>query len=225
LYCSGRKSNLKDINKSMNHLKRVFKILFTPNEEWHNIAAADESPASLCFGYVFPMVLAGAIAIFIGYGYVGYDSFLIHLKGPNWGWWFGLRHFISGVAVFFIATYVIDALAPFFSSTKNLSRSAQLVAYSSTPFWLSALFSAFPFLGVLSILGLYGVYLFYVGLPIMKNTPPDKRLIFMLVSAILIIVLTWVLQWITGLILNPLFGDPYASSAEDLRNLMNGGSK
>src|SRR5215203_3888071 len=128
----------------MNYLYRAFNILFTPEKEWKIIASTHESLVSLCFGYVLPMVLLGSIALFIGYGYIGYESFLLHLKGLNWGLWFSIRHFVSGIAVFFISTYVIDALGPFFSSTKNLERSARLVAYSSTPFWISVIFKASP---------------------------------------------------------------------------------
>ena len=205
----------------MNYFQRAFNIVFTPEKEWKNITSGHESLVSLFVGYVLPMVLLGSLALFIGYGFIGYDSFLIHLKGINWGWWFGIRQFVSGIAVYFISSYVIDALATFFASTKNLTQSARLVAYSSTPFWISIIFKAFPLISFLSVLGLYGVYLFYLGLPVLKNTHPQKRVIYMLVSAIIIIVLSWIFQWITGMILNTMLGDPYAGSAEDFRNIFN----
>jgi hypothetical protein len=118
-----------------------------------------------------------------------------------------------------VATYVIDALAPSFSSEKNLNKSAQLVAYASTPSWVAALLMVLPSLGILGLFGLYGIYLFYIGLPVLKKTPDDKRVGYMVIAALVIIVVSWVLQWLIGMVLNPVLGDPYAGSVQDLKSI------
>jgi hypothetical protein len=114
---------------------------------------------------------------------------------------------------------VIDALAPNFSSEKNIGKSAQLVAYASTPSWLAGIFMAFPTLGFMGLLGLYGIYLFYIGLPVLKKTPADKRVIYMIISAIVIIVVSMAAQSIISMILNPILGNPYEGSINELKKL------
>ncbi len=197
-------------------------MLTRPVAAWREIEADNRAIASIFFRLVLPFLLLGSVAIFIGYGIVGLDTFILKIKGINWGLWFGLRYLITGTIVFFACTYAIDMLAPVFHSERNLIKSAQLIAYSSVPSWITALLLFYPFLGFLGLLGLYGVYLFYKGLPVLKKTPADKRIIYMLVSALLIIILSWLIQIGVGSVLEQFFGDPYASNVEEFRNLNRG---
>ncbi len=196
------------------------KGLFTrPAASWEEINAENVKVPILFSGYVVPMLLLGSIAIFIGYGFVGVESFLLKIKGTKWGLWFALRYLFSGTAVFFISVFIIDLLAPTFHSERSIPKTAQLVAYASTPSWLAALFLIYPSLGILGLIGLYGIYLFYTGLPVMKKTPEDKRTIYMLVCALILIILSWIMQFFIGTILSVFLGDPYALNAEDFRDL------
>ena len=95
------------------------------------------------------------------------------------------------------------------ASEKNIGRSAQLVAYSSTAVWVSGIFYIIPSLGILGILGLYGIYLFYLGIPVMKKTPEDKRVIYMVVSAIVLIVVGFVLNMIVSRVMYAFTGNPF----------------
>lgn len=203
----------------MNEFSRIKRLLFSPAAAWPEIEADNRPVASVFFRLVLPLLLPGAVAIFIGYGIVGLDSFILKIKGINWGLWFGVRYLITGSIVFFVCTYLIDLLAPAFSSERNFIRSANLVAYSSIPSWLTSLLLFYPLLGYLGVFGLYGVYLYYRGLPVLKKTPDNKRIIYMLVSALLTIILSWLVQIGVGSLLNLFFGDPYASNVEGLRNL------
>ena len=76
-----------------------------------------------------------------------------------------------------------------------------------------------PALGFFGILGLYGIYLFYIGLPVLKKTPEDKRLVYMIVSALVIIGVSVVAQSLISFVLNPILGDPYADSMDELKRL------
>ena len=205
----------------MSIIDRIKNIVLTPKTEWQVIDGENETPTSLLTKYVLPLLLIGAVAAFIGYGFIGIDAFFFKIKGIKWGAWFAIRQFLSGVIGYFVATYVIDALAPSFSSEKNLGKSAQLVAYASTPSWVVAIFMILPMLSLIGILGLYGIYLFYVGLPVLKKTPEDKRVGYMVVAALVIIIVSWAAQWIIGLVLNPILGDPYANSVNEMKNLLN----
>lgn len=205
----------------MSIVNRIRNILLSPRTEWPVIDAEQDTPHTLLTRFVLPLVLLGTAAAFIGYGLIGIDAIFFKLKGIKWGAWFAIRQLISGIVGYYTAVYVIDALAPSFSSEKNLGKSAQLVAYASTPSWVSAIFLVIPSLGILGLFGLYGIYLFYVGLPVLKKTPEDKRIAYMVVAALVIILITWMSQWVIGAALNPILGDPYAGSMKDLENLFN----
>jgi hypothetical protein len=203
----------------MQIITRAKGILLSPNTEWGIISTETETPQSLLGKYVIPMALIPAIALFIGYGLIGIDTFGYRVAGIQWGLTVGIESFIGSIISYYLCTYVVDALAPSFSSQKNIGRSAQLVAYASTAVWVAGIFSIIPALSKLSILGLYGIYLFYAGIPAMKHTPEDKRVIYMIVCAIVIIVIGIVVGMILGMVSNAIVGNPFlpAGGLHDMR--------
>lgn len=193
----------------MNLVERVKNILITPKTEWDVINGETETPISLLPKYVIIMALIPAIAAFIGYGLIGVSYFGIKVSGMNWGLSMAIQMFVQSILSYFICTYVIDALAPTFKSEKNLGKSAQLVAYATTASAVAGIFYILPALSFLLILGLYGIYLFYIGLPKLKKTPQDQVVVYMIVSALVIIVVGIVLGIILQKIMWAIFGNPY----------------
>jgi len=193
----------------MSFITRAKNILLSPASEWLVIDTETETPQTLLGKYVIPMALIPAVAYFIGYGLIGVDAFFFRFGGITWGVLMACNSFITSIVGYFISTYVIDALAPSFDSPKNLGKSAQLVAYSYTASWVAGIFHILPTLGILVILGLYGIYLFYLGLPVLKKTPEDKRVVYMIVSAIVIVVVSAVVGFIITNIIYGVTGNPY----------------
>jgi hypothetical protein len=173
------------------------------------ILTETETPQSLLTKYVIPMALIPAIALFIGYGLIGIDAVILRISGIRWGVIMAVDSFITSIITYYICTFVIDALAPSFSSEKNIGKSAQLVAYSYTAAWVAGIFNIVPSLSILGILGLYSIYLFYLGIPVMKKTPEDKRISYMIVSAIVIIVVGLVVNTIVSRIMYAFTGNPF----------------
>jgi membrane associated rhomboid family serine protease len=89
-------------------------------------------------------------------------------------------------------------LAPSFESEKDLNKSAQLVAYSGTPSYIAALFSFLPFLSILIGLAgwVYCIYVTYLGLGPIKKTPEDKKVVYMVISFIVMAGVYFVLMGI-----------------------------
>jgi hypothetical protein len=78
----------------------------------------------------------------------------------------------------------------------------QLVVYSYTASFVAGVFYIIPGLGILAMLGgLYGLYILYLGLKPMMQTPDDKITVYFVVSLLVIIVVTVVLSLILGAIL------------------------
>ena len=103
---------------------------------------------------------------------------------------------ISATIAFYVGTYVTDALAPSFASEKNLNRSAQLTAYSYTAVAVASVLGIIPLLGILVVLAgyIYSVYLMYLGTAPIKNTPEDKRVVYVIVIIVIQIVLYFILN-------------------------------
>jgi hypothetical protein len=187
---------------------RAKNILLSPATEWRIIDSEVETPQSLLRKYVVPMALIPALAWFIGYGLIGIDAYFFRLGGIKWGILLAAISFLTSLVTYFISTYVVDALAPSFGSAKNPGRSAQLVAYSYTAVWVAGVFYIIPSLSRLTILGLYAIYLFYVGIPVVKKTPEDKRITYTIVCSIIIIVIAFVVGQIISNIIYLVAGNP-----------------
>jgi hypothetical protein len=162
----------------MDVVERVKSILFTPDTEWKVIAQEPGDPAYLFTNYVVFLAAIPAIAGFIGLSIVG-------VSPPNGSTvrvplLAGLIHAIVGYLLTFVIVYVvaviIDMLAPTFAAEKNFANALKLAVYSYTPAWVAGIFMLMPGLRFLGILGLYGLYLLWKGLPPLMNAPQEKSL-------------------------------------------------
>jgi hypothetical protein len=192
----------------MNLIERVKNIIVTPNTEWRIIDQESDTPVSLLKSYLLPLGIAGAIATFIGSSFIGTTVLGVKVGGTIA---FGLNQAVTSllalVVGFYIAIYVIDMLAPTFKSEKDLNKTAQLVAYSNTPALIGALLTILPSVSWIGALfGLYGFYLLFLGLPVMKKTPEQQRIAYIIVSIIVMLVVYMVIGAILGTILSPIFG-------------------
>jgi hypothetical protein len=185
----------------MNLIERVKNIIVTPKTEWEVISSESSTAQQVIMSYIVPLALAAAAAAFIGYG------FLWSFATIGWGIYHAIVVLISTILAVLVAAFVVDALAPSFGSEKNFDRSVRLVAYSYTPSLIGALLAIYPpisFVG--GLFGLYGIYLWYLGLTPMKRTPDDKKVIYMIISVIVLIVVWAVIGLILSAILLPIFG-------------------
>ena len=131
----------------------------------------------------------------------------IRLKGVDWGLYTAIKLFVTAMLSFLIAAYVIDKLAPSFGSEKNINKSAQLVAYAYTPYLIGVFLNVLPMLAIAgSLFGLYGIYLWYLGLGPMKKTPEDKKVIYLVISIVMLIIVLVTVGLIMGKVLGSIFG-------------------
>jgi hypothetical protein len=185
----------------MNLIERAKNMITTPKTEWLVVESEMPTTQSLLISYVLPLAILASIGRI--------------LSGLVWGgffnayfvWW-AIVGLISIIASFYVSIYVIDMLAPSFNSEKNLNRSAQLVAYSNTPAWIGSFLSFIPFIGFLFVIAgwIYSIYLFYIGLGPLKKTPEDKKIVYMIVSFIVIIAIFYIISAILMAILAGMIG-------------------
>jgi len=187
----------------MNLVERAKNIIVTPKTEWDAVAAEEPNIQQILLGYVLPLALIPTIAVIIGWGTIGIFGFTSFTYGIA----MGLVQLINAFLSVLISGFVIDALAPSFGSTKNMGRAVQLVAYSMTPIWIAGILNIFPSIGWLAgLLGLYGLFLMYLGLAPLMKTPEDKKVGYLVVSIIILIVVYFVIAAILTAILMAVFG-------------------
>jgi hypothetical protein len=155
------------------------------------------------------MSLIPAICSFIGYGFVGANGVLFRVSGLYWGAAMAIDSLITSWCVFVLGTWLVDRMAPAFGGKRGLGHSAQLVAYAYTPAWLAGIFYLLPMVQELVVLGLYSVYLFYLGLPVMKPMPDDQRIAFSISSAIILIIIRFVVGLLIVNVVYSISGNPY----------------
>lgn len=154
----------------MDLVARVKALLLTPRTEWMVIAREPDDASALFGRYVAVLAAIPAVARFVGTSLIGwYTPILRGLFGAIAG------YLLAFVAVGVIAL-VINALAPSFDGERNFGRALKLAVYSYTPYWVAGIFLLVPGLSFLTILGLYGLYLLWAGLPNMMHVPPSKAL-------------------------------------------------
>ena len=102
-------------------------------------------------------------------------------------------YLLSFVSVFVIA-WLVDRLAPSFGGQRDGLRALKLTAYSYTPAWVAGILQLVPALGVLALLaGCYGLYLLYVGLPVLMRCPQEKSVGYTIVLVLCAIVMSVVI--------------------------------
>ena len=187
----------------MNLIERVKAILLTPKTEWQVIDNEPATPPSMLTSYVLPMVLVSLVGTVINY-----FAFSTIYSGTTYLIATIIITFLASVLGFYISTYVIDLLAPSFGAEKNLGKSAQLVGYSGTPGYLAGLLSFIPVIGPLLIFAawIYGIYLMYLGMGPLKKTQEDKKVVYLIISYVVIIAVYFILMAVLGMVVLSIFG-------------------
>jgi len=190
----------------MTLVDRVKHIILTPKTEWPVIGREPGDVAYLFTNYVAILAAIPAICGFIGLSIVGLS--LSGMGTVRMGVATGLMNAIVGYLLSFLIIYVValivDALAPTFGGRKNFESALKVTVYSYTPSWLCGIFMLVPGLRFLTILGLYGLYLLWLGLPPLMKSPQEKSLGY----AAAIVVCAIVIGVILGMIQSALFSLP-----------------
>jgi hypothetical protein len=162
-------------------VERVRAIMMTPQAEWP--AVANESSDALAIRYVAILALIPALARLVGGWLIGgYTPFLPALVGAL------VAYALSFVVVFVVAL-AVDLFAPKFGGERGYSGALRLTIYSFTPVWLAGAFLLVPGASFLVLLGLYGFYLMWLGMPVLMKAPRDRALPYVLAIAVCAILL------------------------------------
>lgn len=182
---------------------RIQRLLTRPAAEWPLIDA-DPSPAMSTFVKVaVPFAAIGPVATFLKVQLFGWGAFgFSYRPGIVWSVLDAAKSYAVALAAVWIFALVIEAFAPTFGAWKNRDQAMKVVCYSFIAAWLAQGLIIIPYVGwLLAIVGIYSLYVYFVGLPPMMRTPPDKAVPYVVVTLIVGAVATAILSTILGLIL------------------------
>jgi Yip1-like protein len=190
----------------MNLVERVKAILLTPNTEWPVIEREPGDAAYLFANYVAILAAIPAIAGFIGGSIIGFNVPTVGTirLGIGTGILNAILTYVMAFVMSYLVALIADGLAPRFGGQKNFEAALKLTVYSYTPGWLAGIFAIVPSLAFLTILGLYALYLFWTGAPVLMKVPRERAIGY----TAAVIVCAIVLAVVIGLIQAAIVGIP-----------------
>ncbi|HEV7446482.1 MAG TPA: YIP1 family protein [Steroidobacteraceae bacterium] len=158
-------------------IERIKNIVLTPKTEWRVIEAEPTSVTQLYTGYVMPMAAFAAAMSFIRISVIGVSlPFGGTIRTPlASGLVSSVVTFILGLIGLFLVGSIINMLAPTFAGGRNQRQALKTAAYALTPAWLGTALTFLPLGTLLQLIaGFYGIYVLYLGLPVMMRSQQDK---------------------------------------------------
>lgn len=159
-------------------ISRIKNIVLSPTHEWQVIAPEPTPAAQLFVGYVVPLAVLAAVIGFVRMSVLGvHSAFAGNLRMPiGSGLTYTAMLFVSALFGVFVIGLIINGLASAFSGQRDARQALKTSAYSLTPALLSCVLALSPVVPTLLqfLAGCYGIYVLYLGLPVMMQSPKEK---------------------------------------------------
>lgn len=200
-------------------IDRAKNIIVTPKTEWPVIDSEPASIGDIYRSYVFPLAAIPAVAGLLGNMLFGFSVLGTTIRmSPMAAISGAITQYVMALITVFVLALIIDGLAPTFGGTRNRTQAFKVAAYSNTAGWLAGVLMFLPQLAVIAmLLSLYGLYLLYLGLPLLMRAPADKALSYTVVTILAAIVLFIIVGAVVSVI-GGSFG-PSMTLAEVVRNI------
>jgi len=176
----------------MNIVERVKGLVLDPKVEWRAIDAEPHTVQDLYTRYVMPLAAIPAVASFIGLCIVGSGAFgSTHRMPLGAGVAYAALMYLLTLGWVYVLALVIHAFAPKFEGHGDFIDALKVAAFTPTPAWIGSVLSIIPALSIVgNLIGLYSLYLLFIGLPTLTEPPEDKALPYFCVVLLTMIVLT-----------------------------------
>jgi Yip1 domain len=161
----------------MTVVERIKGICLKPGLEWSRIETEPLTTRELLVGYVAPLAAIGPLAQFVGGVVLGRSlSFAGTYRIPLvTGIGLAVLAYVMSIIGTLGVSWIINALAPSFGGLKNRRQALRVAVFAYTPTWIAGVFMLFMPLGPLIIVAsFYGLYLLYLGLPVLMKSPREK---------------------------------------------------
>ena len=201
---------------------RAKALITRPADEWPVIAAESATPADLMRGWAVPLAAIGPVAGFIHGQLFGFGALGISYRpGIVAGLSTLVVSYILGLVGVVVLALVAQNVAPRFGGVADRASAFKLVVYGSTAAWVAGVFQLIPGLGLLAILGLYSLYLYYLGATPVMRVPQDKAAGFTAVTILAAVLLYIVVGAVSSAFLG-IFGGGVGSHVADNSGTVSG---
>ena len=173
-----------------------------PAKEWKAIAAENNSRKTVFLRFVLPWLCLIAITTIVGTWLATsreeYSAgFVLYMITFLWAL------LTSGL---YLSAFVITEIMAHQMGARDHNRDFALIAYSfGAAYLVIAIVSLFPFLSELLILAFYSCYLFWRGIPYIIRVGDQKRMIYGLLSFIIMVLVYLLMFFLFGNILRAIF--------------------
>ncbi|HET7369544.1 MAG TPA: Yip1 family protein [Gammaproteobacteria bacterium] len=181
---------------------RVRNIIVQPRSEWEVIAAEPATVQSLYRNYIMLLAAIGPVCSIVGNTLVGQTVpiFNIHYRVPlGSSIAYAVVAYALTLAGVYVVALIIDWLAPTFGGVRNRTQALKVSAYSMTPGWIIAAVALYPPLGILRLLGVYGLFLLYLGLPPLMQAPRERSVGYAVATIVAAIVVYLIIGAVAGM--------------------------
>jgi hypothetical protein len=175
-------------------------VLMEPNKFWKG-EKEEVKPEVVFSDYFFPLVLLVGLAVFFGELIKGSEVLWSYAVAKS------VREVISYILQFYLSIYLLNQLLTSAGGEKNKLLVTRLVAYSFLPFLIvSFLTGLFPGLYIISVLGLYGIFLFVQGVKGSLNIVPENQNRYTMLALLLIFLIFILLNVFSWKLLQAFYG-------------------
>lgn len=181
-------------------LERIRTVLLTPKQAWEPIREEPATIAEIIRNYLIYLAAVPALSAFIGRALVGYP--LVGREPLGRALLASVLNYVLTLVGVWVLAQVINWMAPNFGGTKDPIGAMKLAAYASTPYLVGGIFLLVPSLSVLHLVAsLYGIYLIYLGLPALMQSPRERAAAYTVAS-----VLAAIGVWVVALVILSILG-------------------
>jgi len=187
----------------MGIIERVKGILLKPQSTWQEIKTETTTIKNLYTSYAGILAIIPPLASLIGMSLIGVSFLGMTYRTPfGSGLVYAIVQYILSLIGLYVLSMIINMLAPHFASRQDMVSAMKVAVYSYTPSWIASILFIIPALSPIAmILSLYSLYLIYVGLPILMETPKEKTLVYFIVVIIVSLLVFFLVGMIAALFL------------------------
>jgi hypothetical protein len=161
---------------------KITGIIMNPYKAWEAISNENGSIKNVRYSFFFPLIILVALSALLG-SLIFINSSL----SPVYSVLVGIKYFILFYLVIYGSAMVFSEITKALDLGKDFMLSFKMMNYSIAPFLLCQIMSRlFESLIFINILGLYGLYIFWLGAEKMLN-PPEHKKMPMLVATFIVV--------------------------------------
>jgi hypothetical protein len=155
-------------------VNRVQGVLFKPEATWDEIKIEQTSVMQIYKEYLIYLAAIPSVAGLLGALFKGTEFFT--------SLWWAVLFYLFSLGGVWLTVVLIKGIANNFKIANDQLAVQKLVSYAYTAFFVAGIFLLIPPLFWLSVSGLYGFYLYAIGVPKILDVPQNERVNFTVIT-------------------------------------------